>query len=220
MLLDDQFQSEEPSITPLSDREIFTQIWSQPRKVVRYINSVQYEKYLTPLVAIIGISNAFDNAISRNMGDDLPLAAILGVCIIVGGLLGWISTYIYASLLRWTGSWLEGKAATQQIFRTIGYCSLPIIVGLALMIPQILVFGVGLFQSDLGDYSGSFFQNVILFGSGFLEVALAIWSFILLLVGLSEIQGFSLGKSFLNMLLPILIIVVPLVILYSLFIGI
>ena len=211
MLLDDQLQKEDPQVTPMTDQEIFTQIWSQPRKVFHYINATGYEVYLTAIVVLLGISNAFDNAVSRSMGDDMPLVAIILICVLLGGVTGWISTFIYAALIKWVGTWLEGKAeSTQAVFRMVGYGSLPIVASLPLLLAQILVFGNGLFQSDLGDYEGSLVQNVVLFGSGIIEIGLAIWSFILVLVGLSEVQGFSLGKAFLNLLLPALIIIIPL----------
>ena len=220
MLLDDQFQKEDPQVPPMTDSEIFTQIWSQPRRVFRYINATQYESYLAALVAMLGISNAFDNAVSRNLGDEMPLVVVILLCVLLGGVTGWISTFIYAALIKWVGTWFEGKAEnTQAIFRMLGYGSLPIVASLPLLLAQLMVFGNGLFQADLGNYDGSLFHNVILFGSGIIEIGLAIWSFILILVGLSEIQGFSLGKAFLNILLPVLIIVIPLAVILVLFLD-
>ena len=42
----------------LTDKQIFTQIWKSPRKVFRYINDNQYDRYVYLLLAIAGISMA------------------------------------------------------------------------------------------------------------------------------------------------------------------
>ena len=60
---------------PLSftDKEIFTKIWTKPREVLRYIHDNKYDKYVTVLLVLAGISRAFDRAVMKDMGDKLSL---------------------------------------------------------------------------------------------------------------------------------------------------
>ncbi len=76
-----------PSFT---DKDIFTKIWTRPREVLGFIHENKYDKYVAVLLFFAGISRAFDRAVMRNLGDNTSLLAILGLCIIMGGLLGWI----------------------------------------------------------------------------------------------------------------------------------
>ena len=49
-------------IDQLSDKEIFTKIWTSPRQVFKFINDNSYDKYVTVLLILSGISRSFDQA--------------------------------------------------------------------------------------------------------------------------------------------------------------
>jgi len=108
-----------------SDRDLFIKIWTEPREVFRFIHENKYEKYVGVLLILAGISRAFDRAVMRDMGDNYPLIAIIGLCIFMGGLLGRITYYIYSALISWTGKWLNGKGDTTSILRVISYAMTP-----------------------------------------------------------------------------------------------
>ncbi len=110
MLLDQdlQEQKQEQEIK-LSDTEIFTKIWISPRMVFKYLNDYSYEKFVTILLILAGITRTFDRASTRGVGDNMSLGRVIILCVILGGLLGWITYYIYAAMISWTGKWLNGK---------------------------------------------------------------------------------------------------------------
>jgi hypothetical protein len=78
--------SEEPKT--LTDKEIFTDIWLSPRKVFKFINDQQHDRYVYLLLALAGISNAFDRAVNKDLGDKMSLWGIIMLCVVLGGLLG------------------------------------------------------------------------------------------------------------------------------------
>jgi len=201
----------------LTDKDLFIKIWTTPRQVFKYINDNHYEKYVTVLLVLSGISRSFDRASIKNMGDKMSIWAILGLCIILGGLLGWISYYIYAALVSWTGKWLKGQGDTSSILRIFSYAMIPSIIALLFLIPQIGIYGVEIFKEDGDITSASWISNILVYGSMFLEVVLGIWTLIFCVVGISEVQKLSIGKSILNLLLPVLVILVPILIIVLLF---
>ena len=212
----DNFEQQEN----LSDKEIFTKIWTSPRKVFKYIVDRKYEKYVVPLLILAGISNAFSQAINKNMGDNLPILCVILICIIAGSLFGWLSFYIYAALLSWTGKWLKGEGNTDSFLRIISYAMIPSIVAMVLLIPQIGILGADLFKAN-SDFEGAsalsmMVSGILLIVTGVLQIILGIWTIVLCVVGISEVQKFSVGKSILNMLMPgllLLAIVLPIVLL-------
>jgi hypothetical protein len=125
----------------LTDTEIFSKIWTKPRAVFKYINDQEYAKFVNLLLVLAGISRAFDRASMNDLGDSISMGAILGLSILMGGLLGWISFYIYAALLSWTAGWLKGKGDTTSILRILSYAMTPSIVSLLFLIPQIGIYG-------------------------------------------------------------------------------
>lgn len=186
----------------LTDKDIFVNIWLSPRMVFKYINDKQYDKYLVILLILAGISRAFDRAVAKNMGDDTSLGLIIVTCIIGGAAFGWISFYIYAFLVSWTGKWLKGDGGTRSVLRVLAYAAIPSIFALILLFLQIGVFGEDVFKED-GDL-----MKAGALGLGFslfcllLELVLLVWSFVLAVVGVSEVQKMSIGKSIVNLLLP------------------
>lgn len=211
MTFDNNLQESEAEIK-FSDKDIFTNIWSSPRLVFKYINDFNYEKHVTFLLILAGITNALDRASTKSMGDDMSLIAVLTFCILLGGILGWISFYIYAALLSWTGKWLNAKGNTNSLLRMSAHAMIPSIVALLLLIPQIAIFGNGIFQSELDVNEGGILSMLVFYITILMELILGLWTLVIFVIGISEFQKLSIGKSILNMILPGLLILVPIII--------
>jgi hypothetical protein len=193
-----------------TDSEIFTEIWTSPRVVFKFIHEYRYEKFLYIILILAGIVRAFDRASVKGMGDRFSLTAIIIMCVLIGGGVGWIAYYIYAAMLSWTGKWLDGRAKTSALYRVVGYSLIPAIVGGLLLIPQIAISGVDVFQSDVDLTENGTVATAVYYLSIAGEFVFGFWTIALLVVGISEIQGFSIGKALLNVILPIIIIILPL----------
>ena len=196
--------------------EIITRIWREPRLTFESIYKYNFERYLIPILVVAGISRAFDRAATRSMGDDASLVFIVGVCVVAGGLLGWISIYVYAALLSWSGKLLGGNCNTSTMFRLTAHANIPLFFSLIFLVIQIMVFGIQIFQSgEIGGNETTIFQI-----TGWLaivaEVLLGLWTLVLYVIAISVGQNFTIGKSIVNMLLPILIIGIPIFLLLTL----
>ena len=75
------------------------------------------------------------------------------------------------------------------------------------VIPKFLLTGTDLYQ------------NLLTYGFTVVESILGIWTFLLYVIGISEVQQFSVGKALLNLLLPFIVIVIPIFILVMAFVG-
>ena len=185
------------------ESNLFIKIWTAPRIVFRFIHENRYEKYMWFLLILAGISNGFDRASRENMGDTGSLASILFMGIIMGGLLGWIGYYIYSALISWTGKLLNGKANTTAIIRVMAYGSIPSIAALILLVTQMIIYGKEIFASE-PVYESGILANILFYGLVFIELVLNIWSLVLYVIGLSEVQQFPIWKAVVNLLLPAL----------------
>ena len=210
----ENFEEFEDKLNPnyISDKKLFSEIWTSPRKVFRFINTYKYDKYVTGLLILAGITRTFDRASMKNMGDNFSLWGIIAFCIIIGAIFGWITYYIYSALISWTGKWIDGKGNTDSILRVLSYALIPSIISLLLLIPQIAIYGNEIFKSDGDISSGGIVSNIIVYGSMILEFTLGIWSLVLCVIGISEVQKLSIGKSILNLLLPAIVIMTPILI--------
>lgn len=98
--MDPIFETVEEEITFLTDKEVFTRIWFEPKKVFTFINHFAYEKYFMPLMFLAGFSRVLDSSGSNSSLDNIDSVFWkLFTAFVLGGALGWISYYIFAALL-------------------------------------------------------------------------------------------------------------------------
>lgn len=199
-------------IKPFTNFEVFTKIWFYPRQVFKFINDTRYDKYVVPLLVLSGISRSFDRAVAQNMGDKMSLIGVISICVIAGGLLGWVSFYLYSAFVSWTGDWLKGKGDAKALLNIFSYAMLPSIIGLIFLTIQIIIFGNEIFKKNGEVISEGWVSNIVGYTSMGLDFLLGIWTLVLTVIGVSEVQKLSIGKSILNLLLPVLIFLVPLLI--------
>ena len=191
----------------LTDTAIFTQIWLSPRRVFKYINDRKYDSFTTILVIFGGITNALSRASDKHMGDNMSLLAVLLITVLGGGAFGWLSYYIYAALMSWSGKWLKAKGDTTTLFRMISYSLIPSLVILLLIVARILLIGNKEFQKDVDLFSEGILVALLCYICYFLEFMLGIWTLFILIVGISEVQQISIGKAIVNLILPGAIII-------------
>jgi len=202
----------------LTDKEIFLKIWTTPRPVFKYINDNSYGKYVTVLLVFAGMLDAFDRATTQHMGNIMPVWGVLLLCICGGALFGWISYYIYAALLSWTGSWLKGEGNTDSILRVLAYALIPTVLSLIPLALKIAAYGNGVFTTE-GLPGANWSDMIFQYGIGAVNLVLNVCTLVLYVVGISEVQKFSVWKAILNLLLPILIIGVPIYVIVTLATG-
>ncbi|MGB3618481.1 MAG: hypothetical protein WBA12_10190 [Catalinimonas sp.] len=88
----------------------------------------------------------------------------------------------------------------------ISYALISSIVSLAFPMVQIGVYSIELFKAEGDITSGGIGPHVLFYGSVFLELAPGVCTIVLCVIGVSEVQGFGTGKSILNLLLPVLVL--------------
>lgn len=192
---------------PIHEKSLIDTIWFRPSETLKFILERCPNKYVSILLVLGGISRGIARASNKNMGDNMETWLVLTISIIAGGLFGWMSYYIYAWALSATGKWINGKAGTDKFKTIIAWSLIPSIVALLLLIPELIIFGDGLFQSYTSNNSNAIIISYFIFG--ILELILGVWSLVILVKGIALIQNFSIGKSILNLIIPILIILVP-----------
>jgi hypothetical protein len=73
------------------------------------------------------------------------------------------------------------------------------------------------YKKDGDLISGGLIINIIFWSSLAAELILGCWTIYLCVIGISELQQFTVGKAVLNLLLPVLLIVIPILLIALLF---
>lgn len=194
-------------------------MWTRPRQTVQQIVDTDPNRMVLVLASLAGISNALDRASMKTLGDELQYEIIIAIAIVGGPVVGMIGLYIGAQLLRWTGKWIGGTASLTNIMAAIAWSNVPIIWALILWIPELYLFGEELFTTETPRLDADLSLALALLGFTFVEIAIGIWTVVVFLKCLGQVQGFSAGKALGNALLAVLIVVVPIGILIAAFTG-
>lgn len=194
----------------ISDENLLYTIWFKPTLTLEYILKFCPDKFVIPLLVLGGISRAFDQASTKNFGDSQSLLSIILLAIIGGGLFGWISYCFYIWLLEVSGKWLQGKGSFSELKTITAWSLVPSIFSLLFLIPEIILFGIDLFRSEMSNTFG--IKESLLYILGLLEFACGIWTLVIFIKGVSIVQDFSIGKSILNAILPLFMLLIPILI--------
>ena len=185
-------------------------MWLHPRRTIRQIVDTNPEQLVLLLAAVGGIVQALANAESKSTGDKESLMSILLISLILGPIGGIVGLWVGGSLLHWTGGWIGGQAGSRRIRTALAWSQVPSIWSLLLWIPAILLFGAELFTKATPVIDASALLSGLYFGFSFCSVVIGVWSFVVFLHSLGEVQGFSAWKALGNTMLAVLAILIPL----------
>lgn len=201
----------------LTIKEIVSQIWFSPRKTFKSINENKYSKYGYLILILLGVLAGIEKNSDHIITDIHSFFILNSVVLFFTCLFTIVSFIILAYILNWTGKLLDGKGSTSQILNLLTYAMIPAITAIPFMALKILLF------NNQGQELDQFLMNIsmdyklIYSILEFLIFLLGLWSFILVVIGISELQKFSIFKAILNLIIPILILISIFGLLISLF---
>ncbi|MBI9049738.1 MAG: YIP1 family protein [Anaerolineaceae bacterium] len=197
------FQSSKKTRSP------YLSIWIHPRETIRHILETNPDNHVLLFAMILGVLKAFDVASDNYIGDTLPFLGTIMLCIVSGMIIGPIRLYIYALLYHWVGTLFGGIGNQKEIRTAYVWSSMPTMFTLPIWILLLFIYGEELFM----EYSPNLESHPLLFLLSLplfvIIVILSIWSFILLILNLSEVQQFSIWRALATYFLPFLVLLIP-----------
>jgi Yip1 domain len=176
-------------IRPLKD------VWLRPRRVFRELAAqpLGIADYL--LAAAQGVGNLL--ALCRHVGAGAhsSVEAILAISFAYGAVSGVVSVYLMAIIYGRLGLRAGGKSTTTQVIHVLAYGGVPMAASLAVWVLTALLAGEATFvETPRADLEA--FLALLLHLQFISYVLLFIWSIVLQVMGLSEIQGVTTRKAF------------------------
>jgi hypothetical protein len=200
----------------LTEENPYVAIWTRPRATIRGIVDADPTYRVVPLAILEGIAASVKWASDLKAGESMSLPKVLALVILLGPVVGLAALYLAAWLLRMTGG-AAGKAKPAEIRAATAWSAVPSLATLPIWIIMIVYFGRALFTAEVQNLYGSLKLVLAHLATGLLELVLSIWTLVVLLKCLSEIQGFSAWKALASTLLSLLVVAVPFTVLVLLF---
>lgn len=192
---------------PALDINPWFSMWVHPRTTIRSIVDTNVRHRFLILSAIYGFPTFLQIAQNFCLASSMSFLAILLSAIILSVVVGVIGFSISSALLYWTGKWIGGKASFLQVRCAVSWSNVTNVATTVFWIALLAYFQDQVFCDAF--VQSPFTKPEALFVGIFfiLQFAISIWSFVLLLHAVGEVQGYSAWKALLNVVIAFLVIV-------------
>jgi hypothetical protein len=177
----------------------------RPRVAIRDVVSYDPRYRFVPLSAIYGFPMCLQLSEGLGLGDQYPIYWIIVFSAILAIPVGALALTIFAGLLSWTGGWIDGKADFMKIRAAVSWSNVPALADTFIWILLMCAFGDMVFTKNFFSTPFEGGERVFIMSMFFIQLIVAVWSFILFLITLSEVQKFSIWKAIINLIIPIAI---------------
>ena len=192
-------------MTVVDDRHAILSIAVNPRDTIRYLLNTKNITYFI-FVGIIGMfASNLTSFVGEKFSGESTLWEFVYSAFLSSFLLYFLSTILSAGVLSLSAKALGGKGTFKQMFRVISVTMIPYIWILPIILfwmqfaPQSF-FEITYIETGLSDL-------ILQFVCGMFIFIATIWTFILTIIGISEVHGISKLRAFFASLLVIIILV-------------
>lgn len=193
----------------------WTSMWLDPRGTIRSIVDTD-PHYRVLLLAILGgFSQTLSNAAGMSLGDKVPIPSLFLLILLSGPVNGLLSLYVGGFVLHWVSAKLGGQSTREEIRAAIAWSWVPLVSTLPLWIVKYILFRDELFLSKKTLIESQPLASTLYSVIGFIDVAIAIWSLLLLYNAIGEVNRFSSWRGIAAVLLAGIIITLPVMIIIS-----
>lgn len=186
----------------------WTRIWTSPRETIRSIVNFNPKYRFIILSFLHGLPTLFYAAQDLSMGNTYSIFGIILTAIVLATFIGMLTITIGSALFLWTGRWIGGTATYYPIRAAVSWSNVPNIIIILTWAISIYFFREQLFLKGFQqtDFIGPAFTVMAI--NLVVQTVMSIWSFVILVKGLAEVQGFSAWKGLLNALIPFFMIAI------------
>ncbi len=185
-------------------------IWVRPRETIREIVQENPNKSIWLLAAVYGFSSLLNLFQSASLGSFFSPAALVIAAAILSPLWGMIWFSIWSWLVARTGKWFKGEGTYSEIRSAFAWSCVPFVLNIPLWLLMVGIFGAQLFMNFPEGYLLSNGVVTVLFIILIAKVILAVWSLVIYLNALAEVQKLSILKTIFNVIVAGIIISVVL----------
>jgi len=171
-------------------------IWTRPRATLRSLVDAGPNHSALIISAGWGVVQSLLQGAQNNVGARAPVFAILLMAIPIGALWGLLQLYLLTGLFYLVGRWTGARVPFNHVRSVVAWASLPLAATLGLWLVGTLVFGRSFFLDV--DVVAATEQPGLLLSLGILYLAtlgLWVWSLVILIQGLAEVQRVSAAKA-------------------------
>ena len=177
-------------------------IWVKPRDTVKKIVKFNPKYRFVILSFLYGLPMLLHMAQNLDLGERFTTAGIAVAAVVLATFVGMLAITIASGLVYWTGQWIGGKSTYLNVRAAVSWSNVPNVVAIIVWFIMIYNFRSQIFMDGFEEMVMSTSASMMINVAMLVQSVIAIWSFIILVKSLGEVQGFSAWKGVLNVLIP------------------
>jgi hypothetical protein len=181
----------QPTVKP------WLEIWTKPRKTIRYIVERNPNYRLFWLCLIYGFPSLFALAQSQMLGLHINFIPLLLILALIAPFWG----YLFFSFFSWavykTGKWLGGQAPYTHLRAAFAWSNVPALINVFIWFVLLSIHGPNLFKGIIIYPEYDHIGIIVMMALFAIQVVLAVWGLVLYFNALAEVQYFSVGRAIL-----------------------
>lgn len=190
-------------------------IWTQPKATIAQITAGNPNRSIWWLATIYGFCSMLNMFQSIAIGSVLGTFGILLLALVIAPFYGYITFSVWSFVVLWVGKLFKGQGSFKTVRAAYAWSCVPITLNIPLWLLMVFLFGHQLFLNFPEAHLLPSSQVFLLFAILIVKVVLAIWSLVIFLNALAEVQKISVFKAILNALIAAVILGIVLFIFWS-----
>jgi len=193
----------DPSFNP------WLKVWVQPRATISHVLRENPNQGFWILASIYGFSSALNWFQSMMLGLKIGVLPIFLLALLLSPLWGYIGISVWSWVVHFSGKWLKGEGTFKELRTAYAWSCVPIIINVVLWFFLAFIFGRMLF-ANLNSETQVLTQGevAILFSVLLIRIGVMIWSIVIYLKMLAEVQRYSILRAIGNVVIAGLIITI------------
>ncbi|HSX11333.1 MAG TPA: Yip1 family protein [Chlamydiales bacterium] len=191
-------------------------IWTSPRATIARIVRENPNRSLWLLAGIYGFCSLMNMFQSAALGNAMGPLGLLILAIVLAPFWGYICFAVWSAFVTWVGKLFKGQGTFKTIRAAYAWSCVPIVINIPLWLLMVVLFGHQLFLNFPDAHMMPNGIVTLMFVILIVKVALAIWSLVIYLNALAEVQSFSILRAILNVVVTAVALSVILFIIWSL----
>jgi len=179
----------------MSDKNPWLSIWCHPRETIRQVIQENPNRSLWVLSFIYGFLSLLNSFQAISIGSMMGMWVVFLAALVLSPFWGYAAFSIWSWVVYQVGKLFKGQGDFSGIRAAFAWSCVPLTVNLVFWFLMMLSFGVAFFFSPEEMYpisnQKSAFLILILIG----KVVISIWSLVIYLNALAEVQKFSILRS-------------------------
>lgn len=191
-------------------------VWTSPRATIGRVIRENPDRSLWWLAAIYGFSSLMNMFQSASLGSKVSTGGLLLLAVILSPIWGWICFSVWSAFVAWTGKWLKGAGNFKTVRAAYAWSCVPIAINVPLWLLMVILFGHQLFLNFPNAHLMPSATVMLLFFISAIKLVVAVWSLVIYINALAEVQNFSVLRAILNVVIAAVIMTVLLFVVWGL----